>query len=355
MPHGLYLGSGIVQPRLKEFDITHNNVSDDIDTDDTNDTSSQSKYRPTLAAIRSCMSMSILELGISLFTFALFVNSAILIVAGASLNGTPDAEEADLFSIYTLFSHSLAPFAGTVFAMALLFSGTSAGIVCTIAGQMVSEGQLGWKVRPWVRRLVTRSISIVPSIAVAGIVGRKGIDAALQGSQVALSVILPFVSAPLIWFTCRAHYMTVEAHRLGNGGAVATQSTSSSLALERRDTASLSTATAVAENRHPDREDQRQRKETSDTTKNLAHDPQFDQKSPPPSIHQQRAPEVEPSSEEHVAAANNADGGDTPRQVEGTPVNLRNSVIVSIIAVLFWLLIVVMNVALIVLQGLGEA
>lgn len=232
MPHSLYLGSGIVQPRLKEFDIAHGNLpspplplsrrssnsshpppsahhTSDSDSDSIQP-ANISKYRPTLAAIQSCMSYSITELTISLATFALFVNSSILIVAGATLASLPDADNADLFSIHTLFSQTLAPFAGTVFALALLLSGTSAGIVCTIAGQMVAEGQLGWTVKPWVRRLIVRSISITPSIIVAGAVGKEGVSAALEGTQVALSVILPFTSAPLVWFTCRATYMSVD-------------------------------------------------------------------------------------------------------------------------------------------------
>jgi metal iron transporter len=146
---------------------------------------------------------------ISLFTFALFVNSAIVIVSGASLFGQAEAADADLFSIHDLLSRSVAPVAGTLLALALLLSGISAGIVCTIAGQMVSEGQLRWTMKPWIRRLITRSISITPSIIIAGAVGREGLSQALNGSQVALSVILPFVSAPLIWFTCRAQYMKV--------------------------------------------------------------------------------------------------------------------------------------------------
>ena len=153
---------------------------------------------PSVAAIRHSLKYSLAELIICLFTFALFVNSAILIVAGASLYGSPDAATADLFGIHDLLSASIAPAAGTVFALALLFSGMSAGIVCTIAGQMVSEGALRWTVRPWVRRLVTRSVSILPSIAIAAVVGREGLDAALNGSQVALSVVLPFVTAPLV-------------------------------------------------------------------------------------------------------------------------------------------------------------
>ncbi|KAK5723669.1 NRAMP-like transporter smf-3 [Elasticomyces elasticus] len=224
MPHSLYLGSGIIQARLEEFDIDEkkklrqqesSQVSDQHArleaeaADESSDTTEDEKYRPSLSAIKACMSYSIVELAVSLFTFALFVNSAILIVAGASLYNVAGAESADLFGIYALLSRTLAPAAGTIFALALLLSGTSAGIVCTIAGQMVSEGQLRLSVKPWVRRLMTRSISITPSIIIAGAVGADGLSAALEGSQVALSIILPFVSAPLIYFTCRNKYMTV--------------------------------------------------------------------------------------------------------------------------------------------------
>lgn len=76
---------------------------------------------------------------------------------------------------------------------------------------MVSEGALNWSLKPWLRRLVTRSISITPSIIIAGAVGREGLSAALNGTQVVLSVVLPFVCAPLIWFTCRGRYMRVES------------------------------------------------------------------------------------------------------------------------------------------------
>ena len=215
MPHSLFLGSGIVQPRLREFDDLHtNNTSVALETSSTH---SDQKYKPSLAAINSCMSYSIVELAISLFTFALFVNSAILIVAGASLYSLPEAAEADLFSIHDLLSSSIAPVAGTLFALALLLSGTSAGIVCTMAGQIVSEGHINWTLKPWLRRLVTRSISITPSIIIAGAVGREGLSAALNGSQVALSVILPFVSAPLIWFTCWGKYMRVAVREEAEG------------------------------------------------------------------------------------------------------------------------------------------
>jgi metal iron transporter len=212
MPHSLYLGSGIVQSRLQEYDIKVGNVS--ASAQSTN--SEKQPYHPSLGAINFCLKYSIAELAISLFTFALFVNSAILIVSGASLSSNNSAASADLFGVYDLLSSSIAPAAGTVFALALLLSGVSAGIVCTIAGQMVSEGALNWSLAPWLRRLVTRSISITPSIIIAGAVGREGLSAALNGSQVALSVVLPFVSAPLIYFTCRNKYMTVRNPESGD-------------------------------------------------------------------------------------------------------------------------------------------
>ncbi|KAI9884665.1 MAG: hypothetical protein M1823_003548 [Watsoniomyces obsoletus] len=209
MPHSLYLGSGIVQARLMHFDSRLGGTpTDHQDADDDDDTP---KYRPSLMAIRFCLKYSIAEVAISLFTFALFVNSSILIVAGASLSGEDAAEDADLFEVHHLLSRTLAPVAGTIFALALLLSGTSAGIVCTIAGQMLSEGALRWTVAPWMRRLITRGISIIPSVIIAASVGRKGLSTALTATQVVLSVLLPFISAPIIYFTCRNRYMTVPA------------------------------------------------------------------------------------------------------------------------------------------------
>jgi metal iron transporter len=213
MPHSIFLGSGVVQPRLKDFDRQNGHITNTEEADD-----EELKYTPSIYAIRACLKYSIVELATSLFTFALFVNSAILIVSGASLYPKTEATDADLFGIHDLLSQSLSSAAGTIFALALLLSGTSAGIVCTMAGQMVSEGMLHWTLKPWVRRLITRSISIVPSIIIAGAIGREGLNAALTASQVCLSVILPFVSAPLIWFTCRSHIMTVRTD--DNGGRV---------------------------------------------------------------------------------------------------------------------------------------
>ena len=247
MPHSLYLGSGMVQPRLREFDTQaelqpsepavlatpfgadapHQAFEPSADLHIVNQASindsDKTLYRPSLAAIKSCLNYSVTELALSLSIFALFVNSAILIVAGVSLSNNPSAPTADLFGIHDLLSSSLSPAAGTIFALALLLSGISAGIICTIAGQMVSEGALNWSIAPWLRRLITRCISITPSIIIAGAVGRDGLSAALNGTQVALSVILPFVSAPLVYFTCRNKYMTVggTALRRGDGEAPA--------------------------------------------------------------------------------------------------------------------------------------
>ncbi|KAL8683573.1 MAG: hypothetical protein Q9186_000485 [Xanthomendoza sp. 1 TL-2023] len=212
MPHSLYLGSGMVQPRLRDYDKNAGNLPPD--PSDETISSGKVVYRPSLAAIRSCLTHSTVEVALSLFTFALFVNSAILIVSGASLSSDSAADSADLFGIHDLLARTLAPAAGTIFALALLLSGTSAGIVCTIAGQMLSEGALNWTIAPWLRRLVTRSISITPSIIIAGAVGKDGLSAALTGTQVALSVALPFVSAPLIYFTCRKQYMAVGGGQL---------------------------------------------------------------------------------------------------------------------------------------------
>ena len=331
MPHSLYLGSGMVQSRLREFDnakpppipeALSRTIPNTAATTSAKNYISAENYRPSLAAIKYCLTYSIAEVSIALFTFALFVNSAILIVAGASLYTPNNSNDTgSLFSIHDLLSSTLAPAAGTIFALALLLSGTSAGIVCTIAGQMLSEGALNLTIKPWIRRLLTRSISIVPSIIIAGAVGKDGLSAALNGSQVALSVVLPFVSAPLVYFTCRNKYMIV-------GGR--------------------------------------------DTTYPRASNPSR------PNATNITLPSRRPG---HGAldrtVANDEDGGDAPetrravsnedevelesRELEtasiGSPgvVKMRNQLWLSVLAVAIWLVITVMNVALLVLVGLGEA
>lgn len=267
MIHLLFLGSGLVSPRLREYDVTHGVIDIDtirqhaaeddhvitkqelqiwqwlartrqlipfwkktpspLDTIELLSTEKEEKeqkrqfamreadyfyrrYKPLYHAIRYCLKYLVTELVLSLATFALFVNLAILIISGATLYGTPEAVDADLYTIHDLLSHSLAPVVGTIFMLALLFSGQLAGIVCTIAGQMVSEGHINWTMVPWLRRLVTRSISIIPCLIISLCIGRDGLGVALNISQVVISILLPPLTAPLIWFTCKRQYMKVE-------------------------------------------------------------------------------------------------------------------------------------------------
>lgn len=222
MVHSLFLGSGIVQPRLREYDYQHNLIDFGFDFPDSNTIDEKiskqvheakffyNSYKPSYQAIKYCLNYSIFELSITLITFALFVNSAIVIVAGATLYGTPEAVDADLYTIHDLLSKTLAPVVGTIFMLALLFSGQSAGIVCTIAGQIVSEGHINWKLKPWIRRLVTRSISIIPCLVITLCIGKNGLNLALNISQVIISLLLPPLTAPLIYFTCKKEIMKVE-------------------------------------------------------------------------------------------------------------------------------------------------
>ncbi|CCH60128.1 hypothetical protein TBLA_0C03240 [Henningerozyma blattae CBS 6284] len=206
MPHSLYLGSGVVQPRLRDFDIKSGHYKPTEDDELNN----HIHYHPSYEAINETLNMTVAELLVSLFTVALFVNCSILIVAGATLYGnTPASKEADLFSIYNLLSTTLSKTAGTVFVLALLFSGQSAGIVCTLSGQMVSEGFLHWSIQPAVRRALTRAVAITPCLILVLVAGREGLSGALNASQVVLSLLLPFVSAPLLYFTSSKGVMSV--------------------------------------------------------------------------------------------------------------------------------------------------
>lgn len=208
MPHSLILGSGLTQSRMRQWDIQQGHISENVAITDSAKTV---KYKPTLGAINSTLTYSIVEISISLMTFALFVNSAILIVAGATLYNVEEAANADLFGIRKLLSTFVDPAAGTIFAIALLASGQSAGIVVTMAGQLVSEGFFNWTMRPWLRRLLTRSIAIMPCIVVAGAVGREGLAQVLNASQVALSLLLPFIAFPIIYFASKTSIMQVPA------------------------------------------------------------------------------------------------------------------------------------------------
>ncbi|AQZ09326.1 SMF1 (YOL122C) [Zygosaccharomyces parabailii] len=216
MPHSLFLGSGLVQPRLLDYDVSHGNYSvtdSNLEGKKTDEEIRDQKYfdyRPSLAAIKYCMKYSFVELALTLFTLALFVNCSILVVSGATLYNTPGAAEADLYSIHQLLSRNIAPAVGTLFMVALLLSGQSAGVVCTMAGQIVSEGHINWTLKPWQRRLLTRCISLVPCLVISICIGRDAMSKALNASQVVLSILLPFLVAPLIFFTCKKSIMEVQ-------------------------------------------------------------------------------------------------------------------------------------------------
>lgn len=256
MIHSLFLGSGIVQPRLREYDVQNGHVVLDelIDAEDEvilNEKSESKQrrfiedkeaayfynsYKPSYEAIEYSFKYSIIELVVTLFTFALFVNLAILIIAGSTLYDTPEAVDADLYAIHNLLSTNLAPVVGTVFMLALLFSGQSAGIVCTIAGQIVSEGHINWTVKPWLRRLITRGIAIVPCMIISLCIGKNGLDKALNISQVVISILLPPLTAPLIYFTCKKSIMKVELpadRQLHESSQVEVQDATDSIAPEQ--------------------------------------------------------------------------------------------------------------------------
>lgn len=204
MPHSLYLGSNLVKPRLKEFDIKFNSY-----TSETNE-HGETNHKPSLNAIDYCLNYSYIELILSLCIIAVFINSSILIVSAASLFGKPGAEDADLISIYDMLCYYISDQAGLIFALAMFFSAIAAGVICTMSGMIIAEGSIHWTINPFFRRLITRTISIIPCLFMALFSGRSGVADILNLSQVVLSLILPFVTAPLLYFTSHKGIMTVK-------------------------------------------------------------------------------------------------------------------------------------------------
>ena len=174
MPHNLYLHSSIVQTRAFER----------------NDAGKAMAVR--FATIDSTAAL----------LCAFFINAAILILSAAAFHGTPHESVADIGDAYNLLSPVLGvPFASLLFAVALLASGQNSTLTGTLAGQIVMEGFLEIRLRPWLRRLVTRLVAIVPAVIVASMYGEKGVGELLILSQVILSLQLSFAVAPLVLFT----------------------------------------------------------------------------------------------------------------------------------------------------------
>jgi len=174
MPHNLYLHSSIVQTR---------------------------RYESTSEGKREAIRYAFLDSTIAL-SFALFINAAILIVSAATFHTRGNTSVAEIQDAYKLLSPSLgAAAASTVFALALLASGQNSTLTGTLAGQIVMEGFLSIRLRPWMRRLITRGIAIVPAAIVAWMYGESGTARLLILSQVILSLQLSFAVVPLVMFT----------------------------------------------------------------------------------------------------------------------------------------------------------
>jgi manganese transport protein len=174
MPHNLYLHSSIVQTRAFG-----------------------SSSRDRREAVRYAIFDSTLALG-----FALFINAEILILGAAAFHTRGMSNVAEIADAYKLLSPVLgASLASTLFACALLASGQNSTLTGTLAGQIVMEGFLDIRLKPWLRRLITRSIAIIPAALVIGIAGENKVTSLLILSQVVLSFQLPFAVIPLIQFT----------------------------------------------------------------------------------------------------------------------------------------------------------
>lgn len=174
MPHNLYLHSSITQTR---------------------------SYERTSEGKREAIKFATIDSTLAL-TFALFINAAILIVAAATFYRSGSYDVAEIGDAYKLLSPLLGVSgASTLFAVALLASGQNSTLTATLAGQIVMEGFLNIRIRPWLRRLITRLIAIVPASVVTYFYGEKGTSQLLILSQVVLSLQLSFAVFPLVMFT----------------------------------------------------------------------------------------------------------------------------------------------------------
>jgi len=185
MPHNIYLHSSIVQTR-------------DYGKDD--------------AAKKEAIKFATIDSTVALM-FALFINAAILIISAATFYVRGQNEVAEIQQAYTLLSPLLGVgAASTLFAVALLASGQNSTLTATLAGQVIMEGFLKLSIVPWLRRIITRLLAIIPVIFVAWIYGEGGTTNLLILSQVVLSMQLPFAVIPLIMFTSEKEKMGAFAN-----------------------------------------------------------------------------------------------------------------------------------------------
>ncbi len=174
MPHNLYLHSSIIQTRK---------IGD--------------SREEKLEAIR----MGTIDSTVALM-FALFINASILILAAATFHVAGRYEVAEIQDAHALLGPMLgAPLAATLFAVALLASGLNSTVTATLTGQIIMEGFINFRITPWLRRLITRGIAIVPALIAIVYFGESGLAKLLVMSQVVLSLQLPFAMIPLVLFT----------------------------------------------------------------------------------------------------------------------------------------------------------
>ncbi|KAI0050665.1 natural resistance-associated macrophage protein [Auriscalpium vulgare] len=166
----------------------------------------------TLEFVHAHLGHGIVDIVTSLLGVAVPINSAILIIAASVFfeSSQSASAPAGLFDAHDLIKQSVGTAAALIFALALLCAGQTASITATLAGQIVAEGFIKWRISPFLRRIVTRMIALVPSMVVAIAVGRKGIDTLLVASQVILSIVLPVVIIPLVWLTSSKDVMAVR-------------------------------------------------------------------------------------------------------------------------------------------------
>src|SRR6185436_9028281 len=180
MPHNLYLHSSIVQTR---------------------------KYLDNVPSKAEAIRFATIDSSVALMS-ALFINGAILVMAAAAFHGSGHEAVADISDAYQLLSPLLGTKAASIlFAVALLCSGQNATLTGTLAGQIVMEGFINLRLRPWLRRLITRLIAIIPAVIVVLLYGERGTGALLILSQVVLSLQLSFAVFPLVMFTGDASKM----------------------------------------------------------------------------------------------------------------------------------------------------
>src|SRR4029450_5622275 len=158
------------------------------------------KYERTESGKAEAIKFATIDSTVALM-FALFINGAILVVSAATFFGKGQ-NVAEIQEAYKLLTPMLGvPIASTLFALALLASGQNSTLTGTLAGQIVMEGFLRIRLRPWLRRLVTRLIAIVPAVIVTALYGESGTARLLVLSQVILSLQLSFAVVPLVVFT----------------------------------------------------------------------------------------------------------------------------------------------------------